>query len=552
MMQRGARLAAFVAALCLGSAAVAQEGFDGPVWLDVIELGRNEVDRLLLTGLDRTAEGDLEGAAEAFRQAVDAGPSRIDALVLEARSLVQLERWAEVIARTDALASVDDTSDDAVRALFFRSVAFAAVGRYAEGAALLERITRYRAELGDAELYYGNLAELHMAAGNLDRAVLFFQQALGTDASNGAARVGLAVALAKQGRFDEARAHVLRAVVDDPEASFLDEEGVFFVPDGEGDLYRAMVEMIRGDAVDAAGALARYEASYAVDAAPEGFVETLRERMSTGGAAIESYDVVGCTPTQIALSPQADRAAVICEYGGLREVTLDGSAPVAQEAPDDYGYYSYTTVDVAYAPDGQSLRVLHSDGGAVPYTRSGTTLNVGERVHYDQYTLNPIRFVPGGERVLFTGSSSGGFMTEVWDASPVQPHLSYPALQAWIYQPAISADELTLVAVDAGTLRVLASPTWTEVASVRLDTSTSRFTPWALSHDGRELVTAHGAVLVRHAASTGLPNGVVSMAEAAPLVVSNPYDGITTIEALDGGAYAVGTIGQIHLVRFDD
>lgn len=521
----------------------------GPVWLDVIELGRNEADRLLARGRQAATEGRSDDAVSAFTRAYELQPSRTDVQLALARELTLSGRWAELLEVTERLATSADRSDATARVLFFRSVGLAATGRYAEGAALLERITRYRGSLVDAEVFYGNLGELHMAAGDLDRAVLFYQQSLASNAGYVSSRVGLAAALSKAGRDAEARTQLLRAAIDDPGGTFLRVPGMFFVPEGEADLYAALVAIGAGDAAGAEAALGRYEGSVAASGAPAGYTDRLRGWLGESSVEATAIPIAGCIPILVALSPAGDRVAAWCEYGGLREARADGNGSWAADGEGQYGYGSYTAVDLAYAPDGESIRVLHSDGGVERYTRRDGALRSEGRIFYDNYALTPARFVPGGERVLFTGASSGGFMVEAWDATPVQASLSYPAVVRWLYSPAISADEATLVTVEAAALRVLRGSTWTESASVELDTSRSRFTPWGLTPDGRELVTAQGPLLVRHSSATGAPIGVVSVSALAPEVVRHPHEGISAIEPIDGSTVLFATPNGVYVIR---
>ena len=537
-------IVALVALLILATPVGADEA--GVIWLDVIELNANEVDRLMNEAHDAATLGNHQQAVNTYAAAVDLAPDRLDALVLELDLRVDARDWATVIERTEELAASTTTELDAVKALFFRAIAHAARGEYAEGAELLERITRFRSDLTDGYHYYGNLAELHMASGNLESAIIFYQQAL--SAGGGAPlRVGLAVALERAGRADDAAEHVLRAVVEDPSADFLDETGVFFVPEGDAYLYRALMALGRGDSEQASAALDAFDASPA-SAGDEELVAELRNRAANGGATVTRHTVAGCVPTHLALHPSGEHMAVICEYAAIREIDLDGSGSRSETSLD--GYYPYTRSDITYSPDGESVRVLQTDAVCVSYDRESNALRESGRMLYEDYTLVPQRFISDGDRILVSGSSSGGFQAESWDTTPLQPNLTYAGNVHWLQWPQMSSDEAVLATIDGAAIRVLRPPAWTESASVRMTTGQSRFMPYGLSPSGRYLLASHGSALVRYQTSTGHPSAVVSLADMAPEIVRDPYAGIVSIKAVDDETYLVGTSGYVHVVRF--
>ena len=518
----------------------------GVVWLDVIELNANEVDRLIRDAMQAITDGDRDRAIAAYTEAVDLAPDRMDALVLELDLRVDQEDWAGILDRTAGLAESTTTEVDAVRSLFFRAIALAATGDYENGAELLERITRFRSDLSDGYHYYGNLAELHMASGNLENAIIFYQQAV--SAGGGAPlRVGLAVALERSGRPDDAAEHLLRAVVDDPSGDFLDEEGVFFVPDGDVYLYRALVTLGRGDSEGALAALDAFGATPAA-AGDEDLIARLRARAIRGGASVSRHSVSGCIPTHLALHPSEDHLAIVCEHAAIREIDLDGSGSRHETSLDDY--FPYTRTDITYSPDGDTIRVLQTDAVCVSYERESNALPENDRILYEDYTLVPQRFIGDGDRILVTGSNSGGFQTETWDTAPLQPNLTYAGNVHWLHWPQMSADEMVLATADGASIRLLRPPSWTEPAAVRMTTGQSRFTPYGLSPSGTYLVTAHGSALVRYVTATGHPSAVVSLADIAPEIINDSHAGVVSIKAVDDDTYLVGTSGWVHVVRF--
>jgi hypothetical protein len=521
---------------------------NGVVWLDVIELNSNEVDRLIRAGHEFLGTGNAGESADAFRAAHELAPDRVDALLLELSVRVQMEQWAGVLERTDAIATSTDASPDVVRALFFRAIALAATGEFTEGAALLQRVSRFRSDLNEAHLYYGNLAELHMANGDYDRAILFYQQAVSCG-GRAAAHVGLALALERAGRPDDAAPHVLRAVLEDPEASFLDEDGLFFVPEGDLYFYHALIALARGDIAQASASLDAVQNTPAGEASPD-LIASLRDRTTGGGATITRHSVPACIPTHLALSPDREKLAVLCEYAAMRVVDRSNEGVRVSEITGD-GYYSYTRADITYAPNGASIRVLQTDGVAIVYQVGISSITETNRVQYDDYTLMPQRFIGAGDRVLLSGSSSGGFQTEAWDTTPLQPNLTYATNVHWLQFPQMSMDEQVLTTIDGTELRIMRPPSWTEAATVRLTTGQSRFTPHALSPSGQFVVVAHGTMLVRYSSVNGTPVSVVSMANDAPEIDGDPYVGISSIKAVDDDTYLVGTSNWVHVVEFE-
>ncbi len=529
---------------------------DGPIWEDVIRAGGQGYDELIDAALTAAGEGNARHALELLREARETAPDRLRAPVTEAWLLTREGRFDEVLTGTAQFESAEDRSADGARILFFRAVALARTGRVTEAAATLETATRYRTNLAEAEIFYGNLAELYVAAGDVERGVLFYQQALNANPDYGLARLGLAVALERLGRTDESRRNVLRAVVRDPSVSFLDAPGVFFVVEGEDLVYRALVEAALGEHESARLRLQAYRDTPAGATAPDGMIERLEGQLSTTGLEVERVPLAGCIATQIAVSPNGDRIAAHCEYGGLRETEVSPQAtwrsPTTDVDGTTYDYYSYTVVDLAYAPDGEAVRVLHNDGSVQVYDVTGDAPRLETTVHFDNFSVQPSRFLANGQRVLFVGSGAGGFQTDPWDTSPVTVHLSYPTQSMWFYQPSISDDESVLVSLDGTDVTVLAEPSWTETARIRLQPGASRFSPFALTGDGRHVVTAHDGGLITHSTADGLPSTMVSLNADAPEIQVDPYTGITTIESLGGRRFAVGTSGAVYLVSLPE
>ncbi len=542
--------AGIAACLCTATVALAPQAAlaqqpEASVWLDVIELGRNEFDLQLAAGVLASSEGNPEDAIRAFQAASAASPDRREALLLELRERLRIDQHAEVIALTDEVAASADSSLDAARLLFFRSISLAATGRYLEGAALLERAARYRSDLPDADLFYGNLAELHLAAGDLERAVLFFRRAL-SDAHAPAYRVGLAIALEQLGQTADAEAQMLLAFVADPDGQFLEEPGVFFAPDGQVNAYRALLAIAQGDFASAQRSLDAFDASDAAAVARPGFTDQLRARAERPAAHVQVVSFPGCVPLDIAVSENRERMAVRCEYGGVRERAIDGSDSVAQVGTGDDYSQDYTSVDIAYA-DNDQVRLLHSNGRVEAFERQSDRLVRVAEHNFDEPNLTPASFLAGGDRVLATGASSGGFQVFAWDAAGVQAQVTYPVNQTWVYMPAMSDTETTLVWLDGNQLRILAAPSWAPQGLMTIRYTDSRFMPWALTPSGQRIALVSDGLLLVHATATQSPIAVAQLSGIRTRIVEDPYVGVSAIEAMDDTTYAVGTTGEVHI-----
>ena len=531
----------------LVSSATAHAEDDRVVWQDVIDSNLAQVDRLIVAANEALSLNDRAGAIEAYAEASDLAPDALLPLAFELSLRVQDRDWAMVIERSDRIATPGAFDRAMKQPLFFRAVALAATGAYAEGAEILEAITRYEQDLPEASVYYGNLAELHMAVDSLDDAIAFFRRAI--DSGGGApARVGLASALFRADRPDEAERELLAAVVADPEASFLSAPGVFFVPDGEVFLYRALVAIGRGDRDAADRSLDLFEGSEAA-VGDEDLVATLRTRARGRSVEIRETQIPGCVPIQGTLHPEETHVAVLCEYDGLREAPLDGGT-VRLESTDSY--YTHVRGDITYSPDGEQIRVLNTDGSCAWYDRSGPVLSETGRVFYEQYTLTPTRFVGDGDRILVTASHSGGaFQVDDWDSTPLQTHLSYPVGANWLQQPQISEDESVMSSIDGAEVRSFAGPNWAETSRIPLTTGQSRFRPFGLSPSGDWIVAAHGSTLVRYSTANARPDAVVSLGAIAPEVVADPFVGVSFVRAIDDNTYLVGTSGTVYLIELE-
>ncbi len=94
---------------------------------------------------------------------------------------------------------------------------------------------------------WSNAAELMMAVGRLDEAIVGYEQAIDLDSTESLGFYGLAVALDRDGQWEKAKAAMSNAVIRDRQGMRLDDPDVFFVPDGDVHYYKALSAQVRGD-----------------------------------------------------------------------------------------------------------------------------------------------------------------------------------------------------------------------------------------------------------------------------------------------------------------
>jgi tetratricopeptide (TPR) repeat protein len=93
-------------------------------------------------------------------------------------------------------------------------------------------------------LAYANEAELQMAAGHLAEAIAEYNASVDLDPTEALAYYGLAVAYDRDGQWSKAVAAMQAALVRDRMVTRLEQEGVFFVPDGDLYYYYALAHQV--------------------------------------------------------------------------------------------------------------------------------------------------------------------------------------------------------------------------------------------------------------------------------------------------------------------
>lgn len=208
----------------------------------------------MLAGPDASSHrrAAVENAIARFELALKLVPRDPEVLYLSAKALSLWERQRpggrvdkrtrEAISRFEELRTVDPDYE-AYRVAFELGILHTLDGSPARAAHEYERALTLRMDEGSASTVLSNLAEVTMMAGDLERAVELYEQAVQEASPDDRvlARWGLAVALDRLGEHSEALAQADRAIADDQRPlGALRQSGVFFVPPYESYYYEGL------------------------------------------------------------------------------------------------------------------------------------------------------------------------------------------------------------------------------------------------------------------------------------------------------------------------
>ena len=138
-------------------------------------------------------------------------------------------------------------------------------------APLLARLQEYLGGAVDGDTTYSNAAEVMMAAGRLDEALVYYRRSVATGPTRALNQYGLAMALDRAGEGESALRTMREAIRLDTAhilaTGDLDDSGVYFVPRGDKLAYEALAAEAEGRRGDAARAWRRF-LEEALDAQP--------------------------------------------------------------------------------------------------------------------------------------------------------------------------------------------------------------------------------------------------------------------------------------------
>lgn len=186
------------------------------------------------------------------RQAVDAAlrqhPARPEAHLLLGEIHLAASTRASAQAAVQAFRKVR-ALDAAYRTRHVQhrlAVALALAGDFPAAARAFVAVIRVGDPAALGAILAGNAAEALAAAGQLRQAIAMYRQALTSDGAHVAARLGLSVALHREGRRSEALAMVREALRQDPELKALSSPHAVFFPATTRHYQLALVAEARG------------------------------------------------------------------------------------------------------------------------------------------------------------------------------------------------------------------------------------------------------------------------------------------------------------------
>lgn len=503
------------------------------------------------------AAGDVRGSIAQCETALAFSPDEPAAEACVLRALFASGDDAGVLARVARLREAGGAVATDPLVAHYEALSLARTGEIQAAVAALRTATRYRDEFANADILYGNLGELYAALDDHESAALFFRQALAADPHYAFARAGLAVALTRLGRTSDAESALLEVVLDDPDLGFMDEVGVFDLPDGEYDGWRALLLGAVNRHDEAAAALAAFESSPAGQG-DDALIAAVRAQLAGPTSEIVRVEVPGCRPNNIALAPSGQRIAVVCEAGNLMEGALVGDrATLASVTGTQFEATGYTwgsaigtyVLDIAYAGDG-ALRILYSDGNTEQIAVGGAA---AERrfFNYGSMDVRPVSFAGSADRVLFAGQNTGGAQVGDWATTPVVTMLLPTSNGAWVSAARGAGAGRLMETFDGYAITVWQSDgaMWNVRASIPVLNGYSYGPQNALSADGTSAYLSQSSTLVEVLVSNQEPQRLLRL-DTNPNPPEDTWaSAITFVEALDGDRLVAGTQGWVHLIR---
>ncbi len=327
---------ALLALLCTGPLALADEPppEEDPqnFWEAIYDPDRPAFSRLLNEAWSATEEGRFEELEDRLSRLRAARPEADGTLFFEA---IVIERKGDFAGAAERLTRIIDRGTfldvEAAAVWFDLAYCHTRMGRYADAAEAYNRALAQEPDAQSPHITLSNLAEIHMALGQLDTAISHWREALSFDEGYLHALFGLAVALERQGHHDFARAYALRGLTLDPELKTFLGSATFFVPAEDMSFTLGLLAEEKGD-----WALARshYERFIAQATASSNlYVDAARAALARlderGSPLVGSGPLPLHRPTAVAADPAGRSIALGDELGRVTLVRLASQSIIA-------------------------------------------------------------------------------------------------------------------------------------------------------------------------------------------------------------------------------
>jgi len=222
--------------------AEAARGPETNFWAEMATPGLSEYRVLVAGAQERIRSADHEGALVSLRRATALLPDEAPAHLWSAYCLTMVERHDEALVHWERAVALDSTVLDEETLAFRFTITLARVSRYRQAADLYGQMLARGVSAGLRPIVLLNMADMVVAASceGLDEAIELYEECARDYPDMASGHWGLAAALFRAGRQEEATREMETAARLDPQWRAVNGQDVFFVPDFEVHLYRAL------------------------------------------------------------------------------------------------------------------------------------------------------------------------------------------------------------------------------------------------------------------------------------------------------------------------
>lgn len=329
----------------------------GQFWVNIYDPHRAEFEDALIRGVRALQEDRKLAALKAFQEALTYKPDNIETLLRTGYVTNTLGEHELAISYFLRVRELHDDADQDFELCFSLATAYAKLERWDDTLAEYDRCLLRQATDSSRLAYLGNAAEVHMANGQLERAVEDYRAALQLYPDYIHALFGLAVALERLGQRDEARTALRQGFLQDPTIDLMLSDDVFFVP--EGDIHYHLGLML-----DELGQLRAARARYTR------YLETAEKSLFHDVARARLKELAALKPPMFDTypTPETNVSAAVVDTrlrylvlgtttGRISMIELDTQKVI--NLPTDKS--SPGVVDIAFTPKGKEVRVLLED-----------------------------------------------------------------------------------------------------------------------------------------------------------------------------------------------